>query len=34
MPVVLDAVKNNVTLGEICNVLKDIFGEYRPMQRL
>jgi len=34
MPVVLDAVKNYVTLGEICNVLKDIFGEYRPMQRL
>ena len=34
MPVVLDAVKNYVTLGEICNVLKDIFGEYRPIQRL
>jgi methylmalonyl-CoA mutase N-terminal domain/subunit len=34
MPVVLDAVKNYVTLGEICNVLKDVFGEYRPMQRL
>ncbi len=34
MPIVLDAVKNYVTLGEICNILKDIFGEYRPMQRL
>jgi methylmalonyl-CoA mutase N-terminal domain/subunit len=34
MPILLESVKNNVTLGEICNVLKDIFGEYRPMQRL
>jgi len=34
MPVVLDAVKRYVTLGEICSVLKDEFGEYRPMQRL
>jgi methylmalonyl-CoA mutase N-terminal domain/subunit len=34
MPVVLDAVKSYVTLGEICDVLKDVFGEYRPSQRL
>ena len=33
MPVVLDAVKSYVTLGEICDVLKNMFGEYRPMQR-
>jgi methylmalonyl-CoA mutase N-terminal domain/subunit len=34
MPEVLDAVKSYVTLGEICNVLRDAFGEYRPVQRL
>jgi methylmalonyl-CoA mutase N-terminal domain/subunit len=34
MPVVLDAVKNYVTLGEICIVLKEVFGEYRPTQIL
>ena len=34
MPVVLEAVKSYVTLGEICDVLKDVFGEYRPVQRL
>ena len=34
MPVVLDAVKSYATLGEICDVLKDVFGEYRPVQRL
>ena len=34
MPVVLDAVKSYVTLGEICSILKEVFGEYRPMVRL
>jgi len=34
MPVVLDAVKSYATLGEICDVLKGAFGEYRPVQRL
>jgi methylmalonyl-CoA mutase N-terminal domain/subunit len=34
MPVVLDAVKSYATLGEICDVLKDVFGEYRPVQKL
>jgi methylmalonyl-CoA mutase N-terminal domain/subunit len=34
VPVVLDAVKNYTTLGEICTVLKDIFGEYRSVERL
>jgi len=28
MPYILDAVKNYVTLGEICEALKDIFGVY------
>lgn len=34
MPAVLDAVKSYVTLGEICDVLKEVFGEYRPIERL
>jgi len=28
MPVILDAVKKRVTLGEICGVLRSVFGEY------
>ncbi len=28
-PVVLDAVKVEATLGEICGVLREVFGEYR-----
>ncbi|UCF11831.1 MAG: methylmalonyl-CoA mutase family protein [Thermoplasmatales archaeon] len=34
MPAVLDAVKSYATLGEICGVLKDVFGEYRSRHRL
>jgi methylmalonyl-CoA mutase N-terminal domain/subunit len=29
MPFILDAVKSYATLGEICGVLRDIFGEYK-----
>lgn len=29
MPYILDAVKEYASLGEICNVLRDIFGEYQ-----
>jgi methylmalonyl-CoA mutase N-terminal domain/subunit len=29
MPVILEAVKVYATLGEICNELRDVFGEYR-----
>jgi methylmalonyl-CoA mutase N-terminal domain/subunit len=29
MPVILDAVKAYATLGEICGVLRDVFGEYK-----
>ncbi len=29
MPFVLEAVREYATLGEICNVLKGVFGEYR-----
>jgi methylmalonyl-CoA mutase N-terminal domain/subunit len=29
MPVILEAVKEYVTLGEICDVLKEVLGEYK-----
>lgn len=28
---ILNAVKEYATIGEICNVLRDIFGEYKPL---
>ncbi len=30
MPAILAAVRCYATLGEICDVLRDVFGEYRP----
>jgi methylmalonyl-CoA mutase N-terminal domain/subunit len=30
MPYIVDAVKTYATTGEICDVLRDIFGEYQP----
>ena len=30
MPIIVDCVRNNVTLGEICRVLRRVFGEHRP----
>lgn len=30
IPSILTAVKEYATLGEICGVLKDVFGEYKP----
>ncbi|MFH0794442.1 MAG: methylmalonyl-CoA mutase family protein [bacterium] len=30
IPLFIEAVKNKVTLGEICAVLRSVFGEYRP----
>ncbi len=33
VPVVLDAVKSYATLGEISDALRDVFGEYRAVQR-
>jgi methylmalonyl-CoA mutase N-terminal domain/subunit len=30
MPLVILCVENQVTLGEICGVLRGVFGEYRP----
>ena len=29
MPLFIEAVENNLTLGEICNALRDVWGEYR-----
>jgi methylmalonyl-CoA mutase N-terminal domain/subunit len=30
MPAILDAVRADATLGEICSTLRDVFGEYHP----
>ena len=30
MPLFVEAVENDVTLGEICNTLRGVWGEYRP----
>ena len=30
MPYLIDAVKTYATLGEICNVMREVFGEYSP----
>lgn len=34
MPLILEAVKAYATLGEICNVLRGVFGEYQQMGTL
>ena len=30
MPLFITCVENDVTLGEICHTLRDIWGEYHP----
>jgi methylmalonyl-CoA mutase N-terminal domain/subunit len=30
MPLILECVENELTLGEICGVLRNAWGEYRP----
>jgi methylmalonyl-CoA mutase N-terminal domain/subunit len=30
MPLFITCVENDVTLGEICRTLRDVWGEYRP----
>ncbi|MCB9456605.1 MAG: methylmalonyl-CoA mutase family protein [Anaerolineaceae bacterium] len=30
MPLFIESVENDVTLGEICHTLRGVFGEYRP----
>jgi methylmalonyl-CoA mutase N-terminal domain/subunit len=32
MPAVIEAVKARATIGEICDVWREIFGEYRPKE--
>jgi methylmalonyl-CoA mutase N-terminal domain/subunit len=32
MPFFVDAVDDGATLGEICNVLRDVFGTYRAKE--
>jgi len=34
MPYILDAVRVYATEGEICDVLREVFGEYRPVEIL
>lgn len=34
MPVLIDCVEGEVTLGEICNTLRETWGEYRPSHGL
>ncbi len=34
MPFILEAVKAYATLGEICDVLRGVFGEYQPVNTL
>lgn len=33
-PYILEAVKNYATLGEICDGLREVFGEYTPLQTI
>ncbi|HEC21752.1 MAG TPA: methylmalonyl-CoA mutase [Chloroflexi bacterium] len=32
MPLFIECVENDVTLGEICGTLREVFGEYHPAQ--
>jgi methylmalonyl-CoA mutase N-terminal domain/subunit len=34
MPLFVEAVENDVTLGEICGILRKVWGEYRPVMRV
>ena len=34
MPIILEAVRAYATLGEICDALRDVFGEYQPVSTL
>ncbi len=30
MPLIIEAVEHEVTLGEICHTLREVWGEYWP----
>jgi methylmalonyl-CoA mutase N-terminal domain/subunit len=32
MPAIVDAVKAESTIGEICDALREVFGEYRGIK--
>lgn len=32
MPAVIEAVKADATIGEICNIWREVYGEYKPQQ--
>jgi methylmalonyl-CoA mutase N-terminal domain/subunit len=32
MPYVVEAVKAKATVGEVCNVWREVYGEYRPKE--
>ena len=32
MPAVIEAVKAKATVGEVCDVWREVFGEYRPKE--
>ncbi len=34
MPLFIECVEHDVTLGEICHTLRNVFGEYRPSVRI
>ena len=34
MPIILEAVKAYATLGEICDALRNVFGEYQPVSTI
>jgi methylmalonyl-CoA mutase N-terminal domain/subunit len=34
MPILIECVENDMTLGEICHILRGVFGEYHPEQFL
>jgi methylmalonyl-CoA mutase N-terminal domain/subunit len=34
MPLILDCIETHATLGEICDVMREVFGEYRPAYEL
>jgi len=32
MPFFIEAVRDYATLGEICGILREVFGEYQPVE--
>jgi methylmalonyl-CoA/ethylmalonyl-CoA epimerase len=34
MPLFITCVENDVTLGEICHTLRDVWGEYQPIDHI